>query len=224
MNRYITGLGDTMRDRKRFDSLPNEIKEAVYGFLKHNREIRRVKNQIEKEREIFNNKIAPLLKLLNDAKENEADYYKIVKELPNRFYTLSGLYVDKQKDRRGYFLDIRYCGRKRKVAIGNTLSQIENKLKIVDKDFKTKVKFKNYKSVIPSQLRYVVNDFILKNGWEKFNDEDFHIKWDDKGKFKYEKVKVSKGVYKNKKDRWDNTPRSTSKKPTTNKNSISTDW
>lgn len=219
------GLGDAMKDRKNFDNLPSEIKEAVYSFLKSNRDIRRLKQKIEKEKEIYKIKIAPYLKLLDKATEDEKYSYDIIKNIPNNFYTLSGLYVDKQKDRRNYFLDIRWKAsniKRRKVAIGNSLSKIEIKLKLIDKE--TKLRYKNYKSVIPDKLKYVINDFILKNGIEKFDNDDLHIVWDEKGKFKYEKVKVGKGVHKNKKDRWDAKPKATTKKPTSNRSSIKADW
>ena len=218
------GLGDAMKDKKNFDNLPSEIKKAVYSFLKSNRDIRRLNQKIEKEKEIYKTKIAPFQKLLEKATDDEKNSYDIIKNIPNNFYTLSGLYVDKQKDRRNYFLDIRWRAsdiKRRKVAIGNSLSQIQSKLKLID--IETKLRFKNYKSVIPDKLKYVVNDFILKNGVEKFNNDDLHIIWDDKGRFKYEKVKVGKGTQKTKKDRWDKTPRAT-KKLNSNSNSNRSDW
>lgn len=219
------GLGDAMKDKKNFDNLPSEIKKAVYGFLKSNRDVRRLNQKIEKEKEIYKNKIAPYLKLLDKAIDDEKNNYDIIKNIPNNFYTLSGLYVDKQKDRRNYFLDIRWKAsdiKRRKVAIGNSLSQIQSKLKLID--IETKLRFKNYKSVIPDKLKYVVNDFVLKNGVEKFNNDDLHIVWDEKGKFKYEKVKVGKGVNKNKKDRWNNTPKSTKSISKSNSKSLKSYW
>ena len=219
------GLGDAMKDKKNFDNLPSEIKKAVYSFLKSNRDIRRLNQKIEKEKEIYKTKIAPFQKLLDKATDDEKNSYDIIKNIPNNFYTLSGLYVDKQKDRRNYFLDIRWRAsdiKRRKVAIGNSLSQIQSKLKLID--IETKLRFKNYKSVIPDKLKYVVNDFVLKNGVEKFNNDDSHIVWDEKGKFKYEKVKVGKGVNKNKKDRWNNTPKSTKSISKSNSKSLKSYW
>ena len=59
---------------------------------------------------------------------------------------------------------------------------------------------------------------------EKFDNDDLHIVWDEKGKFKYEKKNEGKGVHKNKKDRWDSTPKSTKRILKTNSKSLKSYW
>lgn len=207
MSKYIDGLGDAMKDRKSFDALPNEIKKSVYDFLKFNRELKKLTKQFEKEKDDFEKKVGPILKSIQKAEENISKLYNKVKKIPNNFDILSGLYLEKEKSRRGYFLDIRldiegeskkdskekYGLKKRKVNLGKTLKEIEAKIKLIKKDSNPTIKYKNYKSKITNTLRKSVNDFILKNGIEKFYDDSFHIVWDEKGKFNYKKLgKISK--------------------------------
>ena len=42
MAKRIEGLGEKMKERDKFEKLPNEIKTSVYKFLTANRKIRRL--------------------------------------------------------------------------------------------------------------------------------------------------------------------------------------
>ena len=64
MAKYIEGLGATMKDRKSFESLPEEVKLFVYGFLSANRKIRSIQKELAKQKAKYEEVIAPLQKEL----------------------------------------------------------------------------------------------------------------------------------------------------------------
>jgi hypothetical protein len=184
MAKYIEGLGVTMKDRKSFETLPEEVKLFVYGFLSANRKIRSIQKELAKQKAKYEEIIAPLQKELKKQKDKESENYLNIKELPEKLYTIARLYVE--KDKYSYMVVVSWCGERRKFSIGGDLKEIERKLKIMNKGDVFKLTATNFKSIIPHRIKYHLNDFFLKNSVANYL-EGVPIKWNSKGKFAYQK-------------------------------------
>lgn len=184
MAKYIDGLGATMKDRKSFETLPEEIKLFVYGFLSANRKIRGIQKKLTELKAKYEEAIAPLKKELKKQKDKESENYLNIKELPEKLYSIARLYVE--KDKYSYMVVVSWCGERRKFSIGGDLKEIERKLKIMNKADSFKLSATNFKSYIPGRIKFQLNDFLLKNSVSNYL-EGVPIKWNSKGKFAYQK-------------------------------------
>jgi hypothetical protein len=185
MAKYIDNLGATMKDRETFDTLPAEIKGFVYGFLHANRKIRGIQKKLLIEKEKYEAIITPLKKELKKQKELESLNYNNIKELPSKLYSIARLYVE--RDKNSYMVVLTWCNKKRKFSIGGDLRDIEKRLKGLNKDFNSKLTTSNYKVKITEGMKFHLNDFLLKNGVQKYLEET-QILWDSKGRFSYQKI------------------------------------
>ena len=77
MAKRIEGLGEKMKERDKFEKLPNEIKTSVYKFLTANRKIRRL------------NRLADNLKIIQKAGKflPKRTSKKLIIKLNNYFLT-----------------------------------------------------------------------------------------------------------------------------------------
>jgi hypothetical protein len=186
MAKRIEGLGEKMKEREKFEKLPNEIKTSVYKFLTANRKIRRLNRladnlKIEFKKEL--NKIEDLKKVqLKIENEN----FKNIKNLPHNYFTISQLYVNKEKNKKSYIVDMIWCGERRKFSLGTNLKEIQNICRKYNKELRTEISDRNYKNIIIESIKYPLNEFLLKNGTKKYTEQS--IQFDkSKMKFKYEK-------------------------------------
>jgi hypothetical protein len=190
--RYVDNLGELMKDQKTFVSLPSEMKKAVYTFLTANRKIRvrkkRLSNLIEEHKNAIKTLNTELKKLSIDETEN----YNIIKHLP-KGTSVSNVYVESDKGK--YIrLDIHWCGIRKKCSLGKDLNEISNICTVLNSKFKQKVTLTNYKNIINTSFGYKLNDFLLKNGFEKFRDSK-KLKWNPKSyEFEYQFSKEEEDI------------------------------
>ena len=93
-----------------------------------------------------------------------------------------------------------WCGVRKKFSLGTNLKEIQNICKKYNKELKTEITDKNYKNIIIESIKYSLNDFLLKNGTEKYKQQS--IQFDkNKMKFKYLKDTVYIDISKTSKKR-----------------------
>ncbi len=171
-HRRIEGLGEVMRDHKRFEAYPKEIQTAVYKFLTAYRKIRVRNKRKHKLLEECNNQLAfykeqikSIQKEIKHLEMEETQHYKNAKNLPLNF-TISNLFVELDK---GIYikLDIRWCGKKKTLSLGKDFQKVEEIVKRIDPSFNRKINKSNYKFIGPS-LKKHIDDFLIVNGFERF--------------------------------------------------------
>lgn len=171
-HRRIEGLGEVMRDHKRFEAYPKEIQTAVYKFLTAHRKIRVRNKRKQKLLEECNNQLAiykeqlkSLQKEIKHLEMEETQHFKNAKNLPLHF-TISNLFVELDK---GVYikLDIRWCGKKKTLSLGKDFHKVEEIVKRIDPTFNRKINKTNYKFIGVS-LKKHLDDFLIVNGFERF--------------------------------------------------------
>jgi hypothetical protein len=181
-HRRIEGLGEVMKDHKRFEAYPKEIQTAVYKFLTTHRKIRVRNKRKQKLLEECNNQLAiykeqikSLQKEIKHLQMEETQHYKNAKNLPLHF-TISNLFVELDK---GVYikLDIRWCGKKKTLSLGKDFQNIEKIVKIIDPSFNRKINKTNYK-FIGASLKKHLDDFLIVNGFERFCGDE-KIVWSE---------------------------------------------
>ena len=99
MAKRIEGLGEKMKERYKFEKLPNEIKTSVYKFLTANRKIRRLNRLADNLKMEFKKELKKIEDLKKDQLKIENENFKNIKNLPHNYYTISQLYVNKEKNK-----------------------------------------------------------------------------------------------------------------------------
>jgi hypothetical protein len=200
MAKRIEGLGEKMKERDKFEKLPNEIKTSVYKFLTANRKIRRLNRLADNLKMEFKKELKKIEDLKNVQLKIENENFKNIKNLPYNYYTITQLYVNKEKNKKSYIVDMIWCGVRKKFSLGTNLKEIQNICKKYNKELKTEITDKNYKNIIIESIKYSLNDFLLKNGTEKYKQQS--IQFDkNKMKFKYLKDTVYIDISKTSKKR-----------------------
>lgn len=186
MAKRIEGLGEKMKERDKFEKLPNEIKTSVYKFLTANRKIRRLNRIADNLKMEFKKELKKIIDLKNDQLKIENENFKNIKNLPYNYYTISQLYVNKEKNKKSYIVDMIWCDVRKKFSLGTNLKEIQNICRKYNKELRTEITDKNYKNIIIESIKHSLNDFLLKNGTEKFNKQSIQF---DKNKMRFKYVK-----------------------------------
>jgi hypothetical protein len=186
MAKRIEGLGEKMKERDKFEKLPNEIKTSVYKFLTANRKIRRLNRLADNLKKEFKVELKKIEDLKNIQLKIENENFKNIKNLPFNYYTISQLYVNKEKNKKSYIVDMIWCGIRKKFSLGTNLKEIQNICRKYNKELKTEITDKNYKNIIIESIKLSLNEFLLKNGTEKFNKQSIRF---DKNKMRFKYVK-----------------------------------
>ena len=192
-HRRIEGLGEVMKDHKRFEAYPKEIQTAVYKFLTAHRKIRVRNKRKQKLLEECNNQLAIYKEQLKSLKKEikhlemeETKHFKNAKNLPLHF-TISNLFVELDK---GVYikLDIRWCGKKKTLSLGKDFQKVEKIVKRIDPSFNRKINKTNYK-FIGASIKKHLDDFLIVNGFERFCGDE-KIVWSEELKnFTYQHTK-----------------------------------
>jgi hypothetical protein len=186
MPKRIEGLGEKMKERDKFEKLPNEIKTSVYKFLTANRKIRRLNRLADNLKMEFKKELKKIEDLKKDQLKIENENFKNIKNLPHNYYTISQLYVNKEKNKKSYIVDMIWCGERKKFSLGTNLKVIQNICRKYNKELTTEITDRNYKNIIIESIKCPLNEFLLKNGTKKYTEQS--IQFDkSKMKFKYEK-------------------------------------
>jgi hypothetical protein len=182
MKRYIDGLGDVMKDQKRFYSLPKEIQKAVYSYLNLHRKKRKLEKKKKELIDNFNKEKKELENEIKSVTRDETNNFKIIKDLP-KDYQLVNIYVE--TDRNSYRLDIHFCGFRKKCSLGTDLNKIQKACEGFIPKLNKKISKSNFKEVITSSMVGDLNDFIVDNGFNKFRDSKKIILDYSTNKFEY---------------------------------------
>lgn len=189
-HRRIVGLGEVMKDHKRFEAYPKEIQTAVYKFLTAHRKIRvrnkkkqQLLDECNNQLTIYKELIKSLKKEIKHLEMEETMHFNIAKNLPLQF-TISNLFVELDK---GVYikLDIRWCGKKKTLSLGKDLRKVEEIVKMIDPSFKRTVTKTNYK-FIGISLKKHLDDFLIVNGFERFCGDEKIIWSDELNDFTYQ--------------------------------------
>jgi len=201
MAKRIEGLGEKMKERDKFEKLPNEIKTSVYKFLTANRKIRRLNRLADNLKMEFKNELKKIEDLKKEQLKIENENFKNIKNLPYNYYTISQLYVNKEKNKKSYIVDMIWCDVRKKFSLGTNLKEIQNICRKYNKELKTEITDRNYKNIIIESIKYPLNEFLLKNGAKKYTEQS--IQFDkSKMKFKYEKGTAYVDITKSSKKRY----------------------
>lgn len=167
MKRYIVGLGEMMKNRERFDLIPPKIQKSIYDYLLLHRKKRRLEKAKKELIQKFNSEKKHIEKEIKRVTRDETTHYRLIKNITNN-YNLANIYCE--RDRNSFRLNIHFCGLNKKCSLGTDLKRIKIVGNSLAPSLKEKITLKNFKSLIPIIFRDELNDFLVDNGIDKFND------------------------------------------------------